>query len=176
MPTVLSHPAVPLAIALAAGPALLPRRLVVAGVLASVIPDLDSFGFLVGVPYAHMFGHRGVSHSLAFAFILAILGAFSASALQSRRLTAFLFLFVSTASHGLLDTLTDAGLGVALLSPFTADRFFAPWRPIPAAAINPVAFASGNGLGVLVAELLLLWVPVFTLALAVFAVRRWRAA
>ena len=40
------------------------------------------------------------------------------------------------ASHGLLDALTDGGLGAALLWPFSDERFFAPWRPLPVAPIG----------------------------------------
>ena len=40
------------------------------------------------------------------------------------------------ASHALLDTLTDGGLGAALLWPFNFTRYFAPWRPIPVAPIG----------------------------------------
>jgi inner membrane protein len=35
------------------------------------------------------------------------------------------------ASHGLLDTMTDGGLGIAVWWPFSAERFFARWQPIP---------------------------------------------
>jgi inner membrane protein len=39
-------------------------------------------------------------------------------------------------SHGLLDTMTDGGLGVALAWPFSTKRYFAPVRPIPVAPIG----------------------------------------
>jgi inner membrane protein len=56
------------------------------------------------------------------------------------------------ASHGLLDALTDGGLGAALLWPFSDERFFAPWRPLPVAPIG-ARFWSGRGLAVLAVEL-----------------------
>ena len=40
------------------------------------------------------------------------------------------------ASHGILDAMTDAGLGVMLLSPFSHERFFLPWRPFYAPPIR----------------------------------------
>ena len=55
------------------------------------------------------------------------------------------------ASHALLDTMTDGGLGCALLYPFSNERFFAPWRPIPVAPIGP-AFLSARGLRIAVIE------------------------
>ena len=38
--------------------------------------------------------------------------------------------------HGLLDALTDGGLGVALAWPWSDARIFAPWRPLPVAPIG----------------------------------------
>ena len=75
MPSILTHPAVPFAIAGACGRFHVPGRLLLAGVIASVLPDLDSVGFHLGVPYGALFGHRGLSHSLRFAVLLAVLAA-----------------------------------------------------------------------------------------------------
>jgi membrane-bound metal-dependent hydrolase YbcI (DUF457 family) len=58
------------------------------------------------------------------------------------------------ASHGLLDTLTDGGLGCALFWPVDLTRYFAPWRPIPVAPIG-LAFLSPYGLMVSATELVL---------------------
>nr|HRC76832.1 rhodanese-like domain-containing protein [Kouleothrix sp.] len=33
--------------------------------------------------------------------------------------------------HGVLDAMTDGGLGVAFFAPFSATRYFFPFRPIP---------------------------------------------
>jgi inner membrane protein len=54
-------------------------------------------------------------------------------------------------SHGLLDTLTDGGLGIALLWPFSDARYFAPWRPIPVAPIGGRMLTRG-GLRVVLVE------------------------
>jgi hypothetical protein len=65
------------------------------------------------------------------------------------------------ASHGLLDTVTDGGFGVALLWPFSLTRFFAPWRPIPVAPIGP-AFFTPDGAMIALTELVLpLWLYAF---------------
>ena len=56
-------------------------------------------------------------------------------------------------SHGLLDTLTDGGLGIALLWPISNARYFAPWTPIPVAPIGP-RMLSGHGLRVMMTEAL----------------------
>jgi inner membrane protein len=55
--------------------------------------------------------------------------------------------YTRRASHGLLDAMTDGGRGVALFWPFTARRYFLPWRPIPVAPIG-IGFLSGEGLAI----------------------------
>jgi membrane-bound metal-dependent hydrolase YbcI (DUF457 family) len=42
------------------------RLACVLGILA-MLPDLDVIGFRLGIPYEHMLGHRGFTHSLLFA-------------------------------------------------------------------------------------------------------------
>jgi hypothetical protein len=49
----------------------IPKRVWVAGVLCSVIPDLDAIGFHFGIHYGEFWGHRGFAHSLVFAALLA---------------------------------------------------------------------------------------------------------
>jgi len=56
-------------------------------------------------------------------------------------------------SHGLLDTLTDGGLGIALLWPLSNHRYFAPWRPIPVAPIG-ARMLTGSGFRVVTTEAL----------------------
>jgi len=78
----------------------------------------------------------------------------------------FIYLFVSTLSHPLLDMFTNGGLGVALLAPFSGERYFAPWRPIQVSPISVSSFFSSWGLRVLGSELKWVWLP----ASVVFAV------
>src|SRR5262249_6147689 len=98
-------------------------------------PDLDVIGFRLGVAYGDAFGHRGASHSLVAAVAIGLVGGVAARRCHERFATGFLFVFAAAASHGLLDTLTDGGHGVALLWPFSDARFFAPVRPI---AVSPL--------------------------------------
>jgi len=49
----------------------IPKRVWVAGVLCSVVPDLDVIGFRFGIHYGDFWGHRGFTHSLVFAALLA---------------------------------------------------------------------------------------------------------
>src|ERR1017187_8073225 len=126
MPTILTHPAIPLAIGLGLGSNIIPRRLLVAGVVASIVPDFDVLGFQLGVPYGSAFGHRGFTHSLAFAFGLAILGSLAWRWLRASAGVTFLFLFADAASYGVLDSFTNGGSGVAFLWPWSAERVFSP--------------------------------------------------
>jgi inner membrane protein len=47
------------------------------------------------------------------------------------------------ASHGILDAMTDGGLGVAFFSPFDDTRCFFPFRPIKVSPIGLSFFSCG---------------------------------
>ncbi|HEY8209346.1 MAG TPA: metal-dependent hydrolase [Myxococcaceae bacterium] len=127
-------------------------------VALSMLPDVDVVAFALGIPYAAPFGHRGATHSFLFA---AVAGALVALAVRSPRLIPWCAVLVAT--HPLLDALTDGGLGVALLWPFSDARFFFPWRPIPVSPIGP-GFLSWRGLRVAAVEVLI-FAPVYVAAL-----------
>lgn len=129
----------------------------------SYLPDLDVVAFRFGIPYHAPWGHRGAAHSLGFAALIGVaLAALAPLARLPRWRTALLGTAVM-ASHGLLDTMTDGGLGIALLWPFSHERFFAPWRPIPVAPIG-AGMLSARGLAVAGTELVL-FLPLFVYAL-----------
>ncbi len=174
MPTIVTHALIPLAAGIALGKARLPPRLVVAGMIAAVLPDADVIAFKLGIEYAHVFGHRGASHSLVFALVCGAFVACCARWLKVTPIAAFLFIALSAASHPLLDMLTDGGLGVALLWPWSDARHFSPWRVIE---VSPFAnrFFSARGVEVLLSELRWVWVPVLALAGVTAWLRRRRA-
>lgn len=164
MPTVLTHALMPLAAGIALGTQRIPPRLLAAGMIAAILPDADVAGFKLGIDYAHALGHRGASHSLAFAMACGgAVAACGARWLRASATTAFLFIALSAASHALLDMLTDGGLGVALFWPWSETRHFAPWRMIE---VSPFAnrFFSARGVEVLLSELRWVWLPVLMLA------------
>jgi inner membrane protein len=158
MPTIFSHPAVPLGIAVGLGTQIIPKPLLLAGALVSVLPDLDVVAFAFGVPYEHQFGHRGASHSFVFAAFVALLGACARRILQTSFVRAFFFVFVVTGSHGILDAFTNGGLGVAFFWPWSENRFFSPFRPIKVSPIGISDFLP-YAAGVLLSELLWVWIP-----------------
>jgi inner membrane protein len=165
VPSIISHPAVPIAIGLALGSTVISRRLLLLGVVASILPDLDVVAFRLGIPYAHDLGHRGASHSIAFATLLGVLAALLAKHLHASRKTALLFVLMSAGSHGLLDMLTNGGLGVAIAWPFSDTRFFFPIQVIEVSPLSVRRFFSSAGLSVGLSELLWVWVPAATIGI-----------
>jgi inner membrane protein len=175
MPTILSHPAVPLAIGLGLSSDVLPKRLLLAGVVGSILPDVDILAFPFGIPYEDAFGHRGFSHSFFAAALVALLGVCACGMLRTNFIKAFAFLLVSTASHGVLDAFTNGGLGIAFLWPWSANRYFAPFRPIRVSPIGISDFFQSGGVHVLLSELLWIWLPC-ALAYAALTAYRGRLA
>ncbi len=160
MPTFLGHVAASAAITSAcASPGERSRRLWIAAAICSVVPDADVVAFAVGIPYSHVLGHRGLSHSLVGALAIAGVATLAAFGPRAARVRDFLVLSLATASHGVLDAMTNGGLGVAFLAPFSNHRFFLPWRPILVSPIGVAEFASRRGLAVLWNELAWVWVP-----------------
>src|SRR3954465_2872541 len=85
----------------------------------SLLPDADVFGFRLGVDYEDPWGHRGATHSFVFALGVALLTLGGAGAARPPARRMALLTLAVVASHPLLDTLTDGGLGCGLLWPFS---------------------------------------------------------
>jgi inner membrane protein len=165
--------------------------------VCAMLPDVDVIAFSFGVPYDDMFGHRGITHSVFFA---AIAGAVVAlhllhrpdadshrpaadshrpaadshrPAADSHRVMLLVLWFAGvTASHGLLDALTNGGRGIAFFAPFSDHRYFFPWRPIQVSPIG-VGFFSARGLRVLASEAGWIWLPSAIIAVCARLIRRW---
>lgn len=168
MPTVITHAVLPLAAAAAIGRKRIPCSLAFAGAALAMVPDLDVIGFRFGVAYADTWGHRGATHSLAFAAIVAT--ALALLRREWRTPAAWCFLFASAASHGLLDTLTDGGMGVALFWPLDSTRYFAAVTPIRVSPIG-VRFFTIRGLETAQSEFLWFWLPALILVIITSACR-----
>lgn len=179
MPTILTHSCV----ALALGPTFrqlkIPTSALWVGALCCIVPDADVVAFLFDIPYASTFGHRGFTHSFFFAALLSglITGWYRLKRGPELRLWPLaLFLFLCTASHPLLDALTNGGEGVALFSPFSNTRYFAPWRPINVSPLLLSRFLEGSANHVLRSEGVWIIAPCLVIALGSLVFWRWRAA
>jgi len=144
-----------------------PRWAALAGAVVwcglSLLPDADVIAFVVGIPYHAPWGHRGATHSLAFAGATGLLAALACRWARLPVWRTSLLVIAVVASHGIADAFTDGGLGSALLWPFSQERFFAPWTPIPVAPIG-LDFLSPRGLKVAAVELVL-FAPFFVYGL-----------
>jgi inner membrane protein len=151
-----------------------PARFWLLSMFCAVLPDADVIGFVFGVPYGSMFGHRGITHSLAFALALgvAVVILFFRGAANRAALACYFFLV--TASHGALDALTNGGLGVAFFAPFSGARYFFPFRPVEVSPIGLSSFFSEWGLAVIRSELLWVWLPAASFVGLVLIFRRLR--
>jgi inner membrane protein len=172
MPTILTHAAVPLALGLGLSAQRIPRRLLVAGVLASMLPDLDVLAFRFHIAYGDVLGHRGASHSLAFAVFVGLVAFAWAQHLNAHRATAFWFAAVCTASHGVLDMFTNGGLGAALWWPVPDVRVFAPWQVIEVSPLSLRRVFSAKGWAVLQSELVWVWLPASLVCVGLWWARR----
>lgn len=160
MPSAFAHAAVGAALVAAAPPAHRRPLIAVAAAALAAAPDLDVIGFWFGIPYSHPLGHRGLTHSIPFAIGV---GVFVRITWRGPRALALALLMAcACASHGLLDALTNAGLGVGLAIPFWNDRYFFPWRPILTSSLDPRDAFSRRGLEILLNEAR--WIGLATLA------------
>jgi len=126
-------------------------------IICSILPDADVIAFKFGIPYEHMFGHRGFTHSIFFSVLFGLLVAFIFH--RKERLKFGLIYFLCTLSHAFLDALTTGGRGVAILAPFSEERFFLPWRFIKVSPMSIKRFISEWGVEVLKSEFVYIWIP-----------------
>ncbi|MBC8328809.1 MAG: metal-dependent hydrolase [Planctomycetes bacterium] len=177
MASAFAHAFVAIALAPGLAPRLRRKRVVQLGAACSILPDLDVLGFELGIPYGHPLGHRGLTHAPFFAAALAVVlvaALFRHPRWREARPLLFLYLFICTASHGLLDAMTDGGLGVAFLLPFDAGRYFLPWTPVEVSPLSAGAFFSARGLVILGSEAVWIGLPAALLgALLLFLRRRF---
>jgi inner membrane protein len=155
-------------------PARAPGAAWVVGAALAILPDIDVVGFRFGVQYGDLLGHRGLTHSLLVAIAAGCVVAWTMTrvgyALRDRLILAA-YLATALASHGLLDAMTNGGLGVALVAPIDNARYFFPWRPIAVSPIGIRPFFTARGLAVLVNECAWVGIPSLTLALVGVAMR-----
>ena len=175
MPSAFSHAVAALGIGACFYRPGVPARIWVVGAVCSALPDLDVIGFRFGVQYGDFWGHRGFTHSLVFSALLAtavLFVGFQGGVAGLSQLALWSYFFLAIASHGLLDAMTDGGLGIAFFSPFDNQRYFLPWTPIHVAPIGIARFFSQRGWVVLQSEVLWVWCPAGLVAGVALLVRR----
>ncbi len=176
MATIISHSIAALALGKAFAPNRPPLKFWLLTVTCSVLPDFDVISFVFGIRYSDMLGHRGITHSLLFALVVgALVGSLffdEIDALSRKWWLLASYFFVATASHAVLDAMTDGGLGVAFFAPFSNERYFSPWRPIEVSPIGLEPFLSERGLTVIVSEIKWVWIPSALVAAAATLIRR----
>lgn len=158
----------------------LPKKFWILCVACAILPDADAimhaFRDVLGIPWGHPLGHRGITHTLLFALFVGM----SVTTFAFREISRFSlswwktsgFFFIVTSSHGLLDALTSGGLGIPFFYPFDQTRYFFPWRPIPTSPIGIRSFFSERGLNVITTELTIIWLPVAVMTFLFLRLRR----
>ena len=73
------------------------KRLTLLAIVSSILPDADVMAFSFGIPYEHILGHRGFTHSIVFALLWSLMLTVIFS--KTRKIIFFSVLFLSTISH-----------------------------------------------------------------------------
>lgn len=137
-------------------------KLLTLGIICTILPDADVISFKLGIPYEAFWGHRGFSHSLLFAAmvgLMIVLFFYRRKSVSLEGVGYFVFFSLCTASHSILDAMTNGGLGVAFFSPWDETRYFFSWRPIKVSPIGIGNFFSEWGKKVLLSELIWIGIP-----------------
>lgn len=159
MPTSITHAIPAITVGLGLGKDYLSKRLILTGAFIACIPDLDLISVRFwGIAKDSIYGHRGYTHSIFFALILALI--VSLFFYKSGFKKAFIFLTFCAVSHGILDAFTEGGLGVALLWPMSDQRYYAFVQPIMNVGVSFRAlYMTNRGLPIFISEFVWVWIP-----------------
>lgn len=152
MPTPISHAAVGYALGIWTQRGVPMRRVCLAAAVCAALPDID----LLFAPYIE---HRAITHSLTFAFVIALLAPGivlpGVTWREGWRLAAVLG--IATLSHSFLDALSQYSYGIAFVAPFSDERYRFLWTPLgdPAGRLSRQLLQ--ETLVVLFPALLLVW-------------------
>jgi len=185
MATIVTHAIVGVSLAYIFKPKHVPAFFYTSCMLLAMLPDIDVFGFLYGVNYADFWGHRGMTHSILFALIF----AFAYLQLQQQVSSRFvlrrqyadtwsllLVYALVMVSHGLLDMLTNGGLGVALFAPFENSRYFFPWHEVAVSPIGLHGWSMARIQHIAMSEFSYLILPAVSIAGMVWLLRYYKLA
>ncbi len=172
MASAFSHAVIPAVVYAAFKSSSVNIRLLILATVLSILPDIDVIAFKFDIPYHSQWGHRGFTHSLLFAATISILAASFYKIIQSKPFTVFIICFAASASHAILDAMTNGGLGVALYWPFSVERIFLPYRPIQVSPIGVGTFFTEKGEKVIFSELIWILIPGLSLGTIGALIRR----
>jgi inner membrane protein len=142
---------------------------VLAGFLP-IVPDFDAFS---SSAYGSIWGHRGFTHTLCFALAVALVVSGLAFRFVGMKFWPLLgLLFLITASHGILDALTNGGFGIPFFWPFS-DHRYGPYGPIHVQDIG-FEIPDPRVSRAIRTELLYVWLPMLFFAGIMVACRRRR--
>ena len=130
MPSILGHALAGLTISAAFTKGRPPRRTWVLATACAVAADLDWFTGFLGLHDGNSLSHRGMSHSLLAAMLIAAAAMLIGFRPHLRSPRHWACMLSAAFSHGLLDACTFGGTGVAFLEPFSKARFVCVWQPI----------------------------------------------
>jgi len=170
MPTIITHSVIALSSSYSFCSGKESLKFWILSIACSSLPDADVIGYRwLYIPSYHFFGHRGFFHSPVFAALLSLFIVcifYRKEEIFSNQWWKYvLYFFILSASHGLLDAMTNGGQGIALLSPLNNNRYFLPWTPIEVSPLTIKRFLSPRGLTVLISELIWIWVPCFLIVI-----------
>jgi inner membrane protein len=155
----------------------LSKRLIVTGMAFAMLPDADVItGRAFDIPHTHDFGHRGATHTLLFALLVAATAMLFAESFRARRGAVFLFLVLATLSHPVADMLTQGGKGIMILWPLEDARFKFLAHPIQASPVGFKAIETGVLWSVLWSEIRWLLLPAVFVAFMARLARKRRNA
>lgn len=143
MPSFFGHAVAGIALGAAFTDEKTPRRAIALGTLCALAPDLDCFTLFLKLHPGNYLAHRGVTHSLLAAVMLAATVLLLGFKAEQRTSRMGVYLLLATLSHGLLDACTSGRIGVAFFYPFSSSRWGCYWQPF---VDPPLPFWAGQRL------------------------------
>ncbi|MCB1140921.1 MAG: metal-dependent hydrolase [Leptospiraceae bacterium] len=133
-------------------------------IIASILPDIDVF---FPDSRSKMFSHRGITHSIFFAFFIgALFSSFFMSKVKNfaQVLVVFLIFFTAVCSHIILDAMTQDVKGVCIFCPFDENRTFFAFKPFQTFSTSGGGgpsrrLISSKMIQFLLPEILFVWIP-----------------
>jgi len=147
-------------------------KVILIGMVSAALPDIDVMSNYFGIFGLDQLGHRGVTHSLFFAIIWSFVLLIIFHRKNQAKRVLFFFYFICTASHGIIDGLTNGGDGIAYFAPFSSYRTHLPFELIEVSPLGLKNFFTGRGIEVLQSEFIWIALPSLTIFLLSNLIRK----